>query len=104
MTGRVLASFERVCDLVTDDGEVVALVWGGIGNGPLNAVLDGRPGAALPAGIRFAWRERLLTVGDVTFDLPMLSCGTRDRIGMCCGRGGCRFSPRQISPGVQSPG
>ena len=69
VTGRVLASFERVCDLVTDAGEVAALVWGGIGNGPLNVVLDGRPGAALPAGSRFAVRECFLTVSDVTVDL-----------------------------------
>ena len=54
--GRVLASFERVCDLVTDAGEVVALVWGGVGNGPLNVVLPGDrgPGVALPAGAGFA--------------------------------------------------
>jgi hypothetical protein len=69
VTGSVLASFERVCDLVTDAGEVVALVWSGIGNGPLNVVFDGRPGTALLAGVRFAVGERLLTVGDVTFDL-----------------------------------
>jgi len=69
VTGRVLASFERVCDLVTDAGEVAALVWGGIGNGPLNVVLDGSLGAALPIGARFFVGERLLTVGAVTFDL-----------------------------------
>jgi hypothetical protein len=69
VTGRVLVSFERVCDLVTDGGEVVVLVWGGIGNGPLNVVLEGRPGAALPACVRFAAGERLLTVGGMTFDL-----------------------------------
>ena len=69
VTGSVLASFERVCELVTDAGEVVALVWDGIGNGPLNVVLEGRPVAALPAGARFAVRDHLLTVGDVTHDL-----------------------------------
>ena len=55
VAGKVLASFERVCDLVTDAGEVVALVWGGIGNGPLNVVLAGDrgPGISLPAGTRF---------------------------------------------------
>jgi hypothetical protein len=68
-SGRVLASFERVCDLVTDSGEVVALVWNGIGNGPLNAVLGGRPDAALPVGARVAVGERLLTVGNLTVDL-----------------------------------
>jgi hypothetical protein len=56
--GRVLASFERVCDLVTDSGEVVALVWGGIGDGPLNVVLSHGPGANLPAGAGLAvWDE-----------------------------------------------
>ncbi len=52
--GRVLASFDRVCDLVTDGGAVVALVWGGVGDGPLNIVLEREPGTALPAGARFA--------------------------------------------------
>ena len=54
VAGRVLASFERVCDLVTDAGEVVALVWDGIGNGPLNIALAQGPGVSLPAGTRFA--------------------------------------------------
>jgi hypothetical protein len=54
VTGHVLASFEHVCDLVTDSGEVVALVWGGIGNGPLNVVLAQGPGVRLPAGAGFA--------------------------------------------------
>ena len=69
VTGRVLASFERVCDLVTDAGAVVALVWSGIGNGPLNVVHDGRPGAALRVGARFAVRDRCFAIGAVTFDL-----------------------------------
>jgi hypothetical protein len=56
VTGRLLASFERVCDLVTDAGEVVALVWGGIGDGPLNVVLAGDrgPGVIQPAGARLS--------------------------------------------------
>ena len=54
VSGRVLASFERVCDLVTDSGEVVAVVWGGIGDGPLNVVLAQGPGVSLPAGAGFA--------------------------------------------------
>jgi len=69
VTGRVLASFERVCDLVTGIGEVVALAWDGIGNGPLNVVLEGRPDAVLPVGARFFVNTCVLTVGDVTFDL-----------------------------------
>ena len=58
VTGRVLASFERVCDLVTDGGAVVALVWGETGNGPLNAVLKDGLGAILPAGARFTVARR----------------------------------------------
>ena len=50
----MLASFERVCNLVTDTGEVIALVWDGVGNGPLNVVLAQRLGVSLPAGARFA--------------------------------------------------
>ena len=57
MTGRVLASFARVCDLVTDGGEVVALVWDEVGNGPLNVMLEREPGVALPAGARFVVNE-----------------------------------------------
>ncbi|MCU0500683.1 MAG: DUF2877 domain-containing protein, partial [Anaerolineae bacterium] len=69
VTGRVLASFERARDLVTAAGEVVAVVWGGIGNGPLNVVLDGSPQTVLPAGGRFDVQKRLLIVGDAMFDL-----------------------------------
>ena len=56
--GRVLASFERVCDLVTDAGEVVALVLGGIGDGPLNVVLAQGPGAACRWVLGFRSQER----------------------------------------------
>jgi hypothetical protein len=41
---RVLAVFERACDLVTPDGGVVALVLSEIGDGPLNVVVDGAAG------------------------------------------------------------
>jgi hypothetical protein len=40
----VLAVFEHACDLVTPDGEVVALVTPHIGDGPLNVVVDGTAG------------------------------------------------------------
>jgi hypothetical protein len=69
VTGRVLASFRSVCDLVTDRGDVVALVWGGLGNGPLNVVLDRELGTALPAGAQFAVADHSLTVGGVEIDL-----------------------------------
>jgi hypothetical protein len=37
---RVLASFARACDLVTAEGDLLALVHPSVGNGPLNIVLD----------------------------------------------------------------
>jgi hypothetical protein len=46
--GRVLASFERTCDLATDDGQIIALVSAEIGNGPLNVVLKSSPDAVAP--------------------------------------------------------
>ena len=55
---RVLAVFEHACDLVTPDGDVVALVLPGGGDGPLNVVVEGRPGlfAAVEPGMA-AWPE-----------------------------------------------
>lgn len=41
---RVLAVFERACDLATPEGDVVALVLPEIGDGPLNIVVEGQPG------------------------------------------------------------
>lgn len=69
VTGRVLASFRSVCDLVTEHGDVVALVWGPHGNGPLNVLLDQELDAAMPAGAQFAMADHVLTVGDVEVDL-----------------------------------
>jgi hypothetical protein len=51
--GRVLAGFGRVWDLVTDAGEVLAVAWDGVPDGPFNILLDHKPGSALPAGTRF---------------------------------------------------
>ncbi len=39
-SARVLAVFQNACDLVTRDKEVIAVVGPGIGNGPLNVVVD----------------------------------------------------------------
>ncbi len=69
MTGRVLASFRSVCDLVTDAGEVVALVSPEVGNGPLNVVLERGPAVAVSAGARFAVTDQGLRVGAVAVDL-----------------------------------
>jgi hypothetical protein len=41
---RVLAVFDRACNLVTPDSDVVTLVIPGIGDGPLNVVVDGASG------------------------------------------------------------
>jgi len=38
--GRVLASYHRACNLVTTEGEIIALVGPAVGNGPLNIVIE----------------------------------------------------------------
>lgn len=50
---RVLAVFDRACDLVTADGDVMALVTPQIGDGPLNVVVEAEPGgfAAVEPGM-----------------------------------------------------
>ncbi|UCC65413.1 MAG: DUF2877 domain-containing protein [Anaerolineae bacterium] len=40
----VLAIFEHACDLLTPDGDVLALVTPQVGDGPLNIVMDGTAG------------------------------------------------------------
>jgi hypothetical protein len=70
---RVLAVFERACDLVTPDGEVVALVYPQVGDGPLNVVLDGAMGlfarVAPGAPVTLEAEPFLLRVSGVTIDL-----------------------------------
>ncbi len=39
----VLSVFDHVCDLVTPDGDVIALVTRQVGDGPLNIVVQGKP-------------------------------------------------------------
>ena len=41
---QVLAVFDRACNLVTPDGDVVTLVIPQVGDGPLNVVVNGTPG------------------------------------------------------------
>jgi hypothetical protein len=59
----VLATFDRVCNLLLSDHRVVALVTPEVGNGPLNAVLEGTAGmfsklaAGLPVTITAGARE-----------------------------------------------
>ena len=89
--GRVLASFERVCDLVTDSGEVVALVWGGVVNGPLNVVLAQRLGVSLPAGARFT----VTGEGDVVRSEPAIA----DPVSPATGS---QIKMRAPQPGVEA--
>ena len=65
-TGNVLAVFERACALRMSDGQVVALVEDGIGDGPLNVVLE--------SGVA-SWTGGLQVGGAVQWD------GARLRIG-----------------------
>ena len=41
LAGRVLANYRRACNLLTSEGEIIALVGPAIGNGPLNIVIEG---------------------------------------------------------------
>jgi hypothetical protein len=91
VAGKVLAGFERVCDLVTDAGEVVALVWGGIGNGPLNVVLSQTPGVALPAGARFT----VTGEGDIDRSEPVIA----DPVAPAAGS---QIKVRSSHPGVEA--
>jgi len=66
----VFAIFDHACDLVTPDGDVIALVTQ-IGDGPLNVVVDGKPGsfASLIPGMAANLREASLQVGDTQVTL-----------------------------------
>jgi hypothetical protein len=68
---RVLAVFEHACDLVTRDGDVLALVTPRIGDGPLNVVVDGAAGlfAGIDAGEPVALEGERLRVGGLGIDL-----------------------------------
>jgi len=69
--GRVLAVFDRACDLITDDGDVVALVVPQVGNGPLNVVVDdtARYFAGIVPGTRVSLEKGRLWVGELAVDL-----------------------------------
>jgi hypothetical protein len=64
-TGRVLASFRQVCDLVTEEGDIVALARSGSEQGPLTVLLEPdaagdlcthlAPGAPFSVGNRELW-------------------------------------------------
>jgi hypothetical protein len=66
-SGSVLATFARVCDLVTTGGAVIALGWNGVERGPLTVLLDAAAGgslAGLPVGARFHLSDERLTLHD----------------------------------------
>ena len=65
-TAHVLAVFDQACDLVTPDGNIIALVIPPIGNGPLNIVVDRVPGvfAPLSPGTVATRRTAILQIGD----------------------------------------
>jgi hypothetical protein len=68
---RVLAVFERACDLVAPDGSVVALVLPEIGDGPLNIVVDGAAGIfdGVEPGMPVTVEETRLETGGLRVDL-----------------------------------
>lgn len=71
LDAHVLAVFERACNLVTRDGNVIALVLPQVGNGPLNIVVDGPAGlfAGVDAGTWARLEGERLRVGKLTIDL-----------------------------------
>lgn len=62
LSARVLAVFERVCDLVTSNGEVIALVTPQVGDGPLNIVAD-VGFATVEPGALARWNGEWLQIG-----------------------------------------
>ena len=71
LDAHVLAVFEHACDLVTHEGDVVALVMPRAGNGPLNVVVDGPAGlfAGLEQGDPATLAGECLRVGRLRVDL-----------------------------------
>jgi hypothetical protein len=70
-TARVLAVFERACDLTTHDGDVVALVVPQVGDGPLNIVVNGtgRPFAGVGTSAPVMLEGERLRIGGLGIDL-----------------------------------
>jgi hypothetical protein len=68
---QVLAIFKCVCDLITDDGKVLAVVLPQIGDGPLNIVVTSSttPFAGIGPGTRATLDGNRLLVGGLTVDL-----------------------------------
>jgi len=69
--GQVLSCFPAVCNLADEAGRVVCLVTAGVGDGPLNVVLEGpEPFAGIEKGVEAHITPVWATVGDrLTVDL-----------------------------------
>jgi hypothetical protein len=70
-TWQVLAVLERACYLVSPAGDLMALVLGEIGDGPLNVVVAATPGAfgRLTTGMACDLSARGLRLGNIAVDL-----------------------------------
>jgi len=65
VAGRVLASYRRACNLVTTEGEIIALVGPAVGNGPLNIVIeDIRVLERVRPGLPTVFSDAQLVLGD----------------------------------------
>ena len=77
LSARVLAAFEQVCNLVTSDGDVIALVAPQVDNGPFNVVLEdmaGLWGQVRPGAEVICERDRLLLSdgqGGISFQVDL---------------------------------
>jgi hypothetical protein len=67
----VLAGFEHACDLITAEGEIVALVTQQVGDGPLNVVVEGAAGllAEMEAGATATLTDEEIHLPSLTVDL-----------------------------------
>jgi hypothetical protein len=67
----VLSAFARVCNLVSADQSVLALVLPEVGNGPFNIVVDGPPGllAQVEPGTLAAIGKTRIRIGELEVDL-----------------------------------
>lgn len=70
---QALAVFERACNLLTPEGEVLALVMPPIGDGPLNVVVEGRARgfAGIEPGTPARLESEQIRVGKLSVDLDM---------------------------------
>jgi hypothetical protein len=68
---QVLAVFERACLLATPRGDIVSLVLWTAGDGPLNLVVAGEPGAfdIVSTGMPARLQDEVLTVGEIQVPL-----------------------------------